>query len=77
MKILTKPASAEPKRLRRDTGFGSRIKLLRLDRGLTLQQLAKRSELSASTISKVEQNPDFADLRERSQIGRRFEGGCG
>jgi transcriptional regulator with XRE-family HTH domain len=56
MKIMTKPAGAEPKRLRRDTGFGSRIKQLRLDRGLTLQQLAKRCELAASTISKVEQN---------------------
>ncbi|KAB0265027.1 helix-turn-helix domain-containing protein [Microvirga brassicacearum] len=56
MKVSTKPALIEPKRVRRDTGFGSRIKQLRLERGLTLQQLGKRCELAASTISKVEQN---------------------
>jgi DNA-binding XRE family transcriptional regulator len=56
MKTSARTATTELKRLRRDTGFGSRIKQLRLQRGLTLQQLAKRCELAASTISKVEQN---------------------
>lgn len=56
MKIVTQPARTEAKRNRRDAGFGSRIRQLRLERGLTLQQLAKRCELAASTISKVEQN---------------------
>jgi transcriptional regulator with XRE-family HTH domain len=47
--------SAETKRPRQDTGFGARIKRFRLDRGLTLQQLANKAGLAASTISKVEQ----------------------
>jgi transcriptional regulator with XRE-family HTH domain len=56
MKISAQIAPTEIKRSRRDTGFGSRIRQLRLQRGLTLQQLAKGCELAASTISKVEQN---------------------
>ena len=48
-----KPARKRP---RRQTDFGSRVKQLRHDRGLTLQQLAKHSGLAPSTISKVEQS---------------------
>jgi transcriptional regulator with XRE-family HTH domain len=56
MKLSARPTGSESKRTLRDAGFGSRIKQLRLDRGLTLQLLAKRCGLAASTISKVEQN---------------------
>ena len=47
---------AVPKRQRQDSGFGQRIKQLRLERGLTLQQLAVKSGLATSTISKIEQS---------------------
>lgn len=45
----------EARRQRQDSGFGQRIKQLRLARGLTLRQLSGRSGLATSTISKIEQ----------------------
>ena len=39
-----------------DTNIGETIKMLRTDRGLTLNQLAEKTRLSSSIISRYERN---------------------
>lgn len=49
----------------RTNRFGARLRQLRKDAGLTLQKLAERAGLAASTISKVENNqisPTFENI---------------
>lgn len=43
-------------RMGRTEGFGARLRQLRRDAGMTLQQVAERTGLALSTISKVENN---------------------
>ena len=56
---VKRPAAKEspvPARRRNDDGFGARLRHMRRDAGLTLQELAARCGVAPSTISKVEQN---------------------
>src|SRR4051794_32230735 len=56
MVVKTAAGSKRPRKGRQDDGFGARIRELRKDAGLTLQELSGRCGLAPSTISKVEQN---------------------
>jgi transcriptional regulator with XRE-family HTH domain len=57
MKAKTAVPVERPRAARRqDDGFGARIRRMRKEAGLTLQELSGRCGLAPSTISKVEQN---------------------
>jgi transcriptional regulator with XRE-family HTH domain len=65
---------------RRDPGFGARVRRLRTQQGLTLQEVSDRSGLAASTVSKVEQgklSPTYENLLRlaeglRADLGALF-----
>lgn len=56
-----------------DTNIGETIKMLRTDRGLTLNQLAEKTRLSSSIISRYERNKRVPTLSSFMTIMRALE----
>lgn len=56
-----------------DTNIGETIKMLRTDRGLTLNQLAEKTRLSSSIISRYERNKRVPTLSSFITIMRALE----
>ena len=56
-----------------DTNIGETIKMLRTDRGLTLTQLAEKTRLSSSIISRYERNKRVPTLSSFMTIMRALE----
>ena len=56
-----------------DTNIGETIKMLRLDRGLTLNQLAAKTRLSPSIISRYERNKRVPTLTSFAALMRALD----
>lgn len=56
-----------------DTNIGETIKMLRTDRGMTLNQLAEKTRLSSSIISRYERGKRVPTLSSFMTIMRALE----
>ncbi|MFG1361191.1 cupin domain-containing protein [Xanthobacter pseudotagetidis] len=61
----------------RDEGIGARIKLLRAERGLSLNELARAAEISPGTLSQIERDRASPSMRTLTKVRQALGLGIG